>query len=357
MGLYLHRADDTVSLAVADVDVDLPDEENLQLARDVAWGVFAEARRRGVSAAVEDSGNKGYHVWVCFAAPVPAAEARQLLQLLVSGVAPLPRKVRVEVFPRSAHLGDDALGPVIKLPFGVHQLTGRRCPMLRTDGSALSVEAFLAEVRPLHPGVLSDVLGQRPQRKGVEQVAKPVADVEQVARPVARERPQVGNLRYEGANAVEALVAACPQLARLAAKPAETGHLTHVERLVLLYTLGRLGEAGAKFIHQTIGRCRNYAAGETQRWLDRLEPDRSPIGCARILDWLGEVEPDWLCDCDPPPPAKPYASPVNFVLTKGAASPRSRTRERHPPVRTPDPETQRVLTAVWEGIAEDLFEA
>jgi hypothetical protein len=65
----------------------------------------------------EDSGNKGWHVWVFFEHWAPASHA------YLAGRAVLQRAgVSCEVYPKQQHVVD--LGNLIKLPMGIHRVTG-----------------------------------------------------------------------------------------------------------------------------------------------------------------------------------------------------------------------------------------
>jgi hypothetical protein len=92
------------------------DEECLAKAVTLA----AELHRFGIpkrSVGIEFSGRKGYHVWMLMADFVPAKELRRLGRAVLGTTG-----IQCEVFPKQ----DEAkqLGSLIKLPGGVHQVTG-----------------------------------------------------------------------------------------------------------------------------------------------------------------------------------------------------------------------------------------
>src|SRR5207245_2038213 len=63
------------------------------------------------------------------------------------------------------------------------------------------------------------------------------------------------------------------------------------------YTAGHLGEEGAAFLHRTIAHCRNYDPEICQGYIDRFDPKRPCITCARIREWLEEEGEQGLCTC------------------------------------------------------------
>jgi hypothetical protein len=120
-----------------------------------------------------------------------------------------------------------------------------------------------------------------------------------------------------------------------------------VERLILLYTMGRLGEEGRRLVHVTMASCDNYKPAVTQKWLDRLEPDHAPLSCARIQDWLSELYSDVFCSCTSAGERSPR-SPVDIVGCKG------RKRQRCGPPRE-DVEAEPLDPEEWSNIVEDMF--
>lgn len=81
---------------------------------------------------------------------------------------------------------------------------------------------------------------------------------------------------------VHKLMTGCGLLSHLAQKARAVGHLTHAERLSVLYSLGHLGESGEQAIHAVIAPCRNYDPKETARQIGKL--GGIPIGCSRLRE-------------------------------------------------------------------------
>lgn len=73
---------------------------------------------------VEDSGSKGYHVWMFFYKPVAASYAYRLGHWIRTHVEPV-EGVNIEVFPKQE--STTAYGNLIKLPWGINKKSGRRC--------------------------------------------------------------------------------------------------------------------------------------------------------------------------------------------------------------------------------------
>lgn len=78
---------------------------------------------------VEESGRKGYHVWVFFDEPIPAWQVRSWVYqdfMPMWGVVgnDLKNDWPLEVFPKQDAIVDGGYGNLVKLPFGKHQVTG-----------------------------------------------------------------------------------------------------------------------------------------------------------------------------------------------------------------------------------------
>lgn len=115
IGTYMIHGDQAKTL-VFDVDTD-----NDSVARDRAGAIKVVLTDLGVperSIGIEFSGNKGYHVWVPIAQLVPATALRKIGRAVLALA-----EVDCEVFPKQDEQKD--LGSLVKLPSGVHRVSGR----------------------------------------------------------------------------------------------------------------------------------------------------------------------------------------------------------------------------------------
>lgn len=131
VGTYTSRVDDGIVVSRTLVwDIDSADEmeqfdmlqgvETIVISLDLAYGV-------------EESGRKGYHIWVRTAEWMPAAT----LQRLGKGVAAEAGFPSMEVFPKQGTLKD--VGSLIKLPGGVHRVTDKPNYFIPNPGFPMSV--------------------------------------------------------------------------------------------------------------------------------------------------------------------------------------------------------------------------
>lgn len=114
VGTYIVKPPDQARTLVFDIDNE-DDEEQLRQSKAIAK-VLMELR---LPYGMEFSGRKGFHVWV-IAAQYTSAETLYRLGRGVRTEAGLPS---LEVFPKQTRVRD--LGNLVKLPGGVHRVTGQ----------------------------------------------------------------------------------------------------------------------------------------------------------------------------------------------------------------------------------------
>lgn len=291
LGSYLLRPDGQAQALVLDVDGPAADESGRQRAHEVALELCATLARVGLRPLVLDSGGKGRHLWLCFAAPVPAGAARRWAQGVVDAVRPLSAGVLVEVFPKQDYLPAGAMGALLRLPLGRHPQTGRFSYFLDAEGQPVADPWTLLRAQPLIDRLALGLSGE-------------------AALPAAQ--PPLPP------DAVAPMVDGCALLRGLVDKAARLRHLRHTERLALLYTLGHCGGAGSAYLHQVMALCGNYDARDTDRWLQRLEEGHPPISCSRLKEWLADYLPGVECPC---PARRGRGSPLDHLRVQKKARP------------------------------------
>jgi group II intron reverse transcriptase/maturase len=309
LGTYLLHPDGTTKAVVLDVDGPTASEEGQARAFPMARRLADALHRHGIPPLWVISGGKGFHLWLCFAEPVPAKAVRQWMVTWLDQFRPFPEGVLVEVFPKQDGLALGGLGALIRLPLGRHPETGRPSRLLTPQGELVADPwTFLA----CAPWVNGQALLQSP--------------------------PARLSSRPEPPEAIAPVVKGCALLWGLVRKAAETHHLRHTERLALLYTLGHLGEVGQAYLHQVIGLCANYDPRITQRWIQRLDDGHKPIRCATLKEWLKDHLPGVACPCVPK-----RANPSPLDLLRRAES------------LTPSVPSSESTARAWDGVAQEMF--
>lgn len=343
LAAYLQTDAQRVSMLV--LDLDRTEEATSQIsdpARVLAAELSALCRELGIPTLLEESGSKGYHLWIPFAEPVEAAEARRLGRLLCSHVGTPRAGVRIEVLPRHTEWPGPELGDAVTLPLGVHPGTARRCLLLDAEMESLADPLdVVARLRPMEPARLQDLLSKLAATSGPE---APAAAVVASDGRLAR------------------LVGGCSVVRSLAERARKQGHLRHTHNLILLYTAGRCGAEGAAFVHQTLSLCHNYRQEICERYLAQLDHSHPPITCRRIREWLEEQGEHGLCTCPegrrtPGELLAAQETEVEPTEASAAAALSPAVRVRKPAIRQDTGAPILLEESLWKAVEQDLFDS
>lgn len=268
-GIYLMQADGLVRLGVIDVDLrkdlrhtTLDSAKRGEIRRELAYlleRLPSLAHEQGLECVVEFSGSKGYHFWFSFDAPVEPGPLRAVLQGLVSRIASDLSCFGLEVFPKQDSLSGKGLGNLVKLPLGIHRLSGKPSRFLPGDrGDVWQQLAKLDQARVNPVAVLSKACRISPA---------PVIDHPGHAR-WKQEYPELS-----------ALSAACPLLAGVFAVCREGRSLSVREERVLFGVVGFLDRRKV-LLHALLGTQPEYNPHLVDYRLSRLRG--TPLGCRKI---------------------------------------------------------------------------
>ncbi|MFA7425757.1 MAG: CRISPR-associated primase-polymerase type A1 [Desulfosarcinaceae bacterium] len=274
-GIYLMRSDATVTCAVIDADLKpdfrhraLPAEERRKVQREAGYLV---KRIRELSQAVgfvpllETSGGKGFHFWYFFENATPAETVRRLVGHLVGTLAGDLSTFSLEVFPKQDQLTGKGFGNLVKLPLGVHRLTGKRSFFPEcADRSVDAQLRFLSQVKP----AAASVFDGPPSAAPAQLVVHP-----RFAR-WAEAYPELYRLHQ-----------CCPPLGHLMTACRErSAPLALREEKILYQTIGFLPRAKL-LLHHLLEAGSEYNPHEVDYRLSRVRG--TPLGCRRIHQLLG----------------------------------------------------------------------
>lgn len=294
-GMYLMQADGRVRTGVIDADLHkdlrqaaLPASRRDAVRRELAYlleRVPALAQGQGLSCLTEFSGSKGYHFWFPFEAPVDPSRLRGVLQGIANTLARDLSCFSLEVFPKQDSLSGKGLGNLVKLPLGIHRLSGKPSRFLPGDrGDAWSQLEKLVQAR-VNPAASLDSVAALPKAKVIEHPS---------LKQWNADYPELADLS-----------AACPLLAGIFSLCREGRPLSVREERVLFGVLGFLDRRGV-ILHALLGNQPEYNMHLVDYRLSRLKG--SPLGCKKIHALL-ESGKD-LCTF---PPGAPYAHPLLHV--------------------------------------------
>ena len=294
LGYYLMRSDNTVAQMV--IDIDVTRQARTEIPNSAEWKnlIWAEATRLGqllqdlqLKVCLEDSGYKGIHLWLFFAAPIPARDMILFAKRFLALAGAPPPGLHREIFPKEERVAPQALGSMMKLPLGIHKLTNRRCWFLDHTGQPVPDQlAVLRNIEIISSNQFFAALDKIKISPNAAPAGEPPAD-----------RTEVDKI-FQG----------CNVLRHFRDKAEKTKWLNHVERLTLAGVLGHLGPAGHQTIHEIIRHTTNYNFRITQRWLDRGKG--YPLSCPRIRERHSDITPVVGCCCQFALRPNTYPSPV-----------------------------------------------
>jgi len=299
LGLYFVRVDNTVLLGCIDFDMmktvmESEDEEKKKKTRSEleeyvkkTAGVCKEA---SVPYLLEDSGNKGYHIWFFFKGGIEAKIARNFLKAITQKAGEPPKGVHYELFPKQDKVSSDGLGNLVKLPLGIHRKTGRRG--LFVDPETLS--PLPHQFQPLHAVIpldekslveKSDSLGKNPVREEF-------------------------SLDRFSSN-VKTVVSRCKVIEYIIQKAQREHHLLHPERVVLLYSVAFIPNEGIPLLHAIISLCSDYNYEITERYARSRKANW--MSCPKIRQWIPDITRKVGCSCYFEDEKGQYPSPLRYI--------------------------------------------
>lgn len=276
-GIYLLKSNGTVQTAVIDVDLRkdfrgrklTADETNL-IKRElnyIALRLNELATASGLLPLLEFSGGKGYHFWFFLDAPTTPENVRAALEIVKRRVAGDLSAFTIEIFPKQDHFKGKGFGNLVKLPLGVHRLTGKRSYFqLCHNRSADAQLDFLAKA-PITSVEKIDALKHYEKAEMV--VLHPKWE------KWAKSYPELYALERK-----------CVPLGQVIAVCRNAGNLSVREEKILLQTVGFLPRAKT-LLHHLLAPLPDYNPHLVDYRLSRVRG--TPLGCRRIHSLLSYV--------------------------------------------------------------------
>ena len=274
-GIYLLRSDASVRTAVMDVDVvrKFRDGKLSREDRDIIRreGAYIMKRIRDMSEAagcaplVEFSGGKGFHFWFTMDRPIPAGDAKKWLSPIREALYRDLSAFSLEVFPKQDSLSGKGMGNLVKLPLGVHRVTGKRSYFY--DCRDHSTDAQLKFLEGVKPGNADQMISMAVSAKREKVLVHPRL------KKWASDFPELQRLE-----------SCCPPLGQIMAGCRQGRMCTEREEKILFQTIGFLTR-GKTLLHQLLGPLPDYNPHLVDFKLSRLRG--TPLGCKRIHSLLG----------------------------------------------------------------------
>jgi len=281
-GIYLMKSDATVKLAVIDADLvkqfrkgKLKGEDRGLIRREHHYLVSRIKElggEMGIRPLLEFSGGKGFHFWFFFETPVAAGEAKMHLEGIKGALKDDLSAFNLEVFPKQVKLSGKGFGNLVKLPLGVHRLTGKRSYFPECEQRSVESQLdFLSNIKSVSLRQITPIMKEGSAEKLV---------VHPRWQRWANDYPELFKL--------ESL---CPPIAQIIATCRHGKNITLREEKIIFQSIGFLPRAKS-LLHYLIGLLPDYNPHLVDFRLSRLRG--SPLGCKRIhslLSFTGDICP------------------------------------------------------------------
>lgn len=251
---------------------------------------------------VEFSGYKGYHIWILLEEKVSASFARGFAQRIAAQVSLENLPLKIEIFPKQSRVSSANYGNLVKLPYGVHKLSGLPSSMLAEDGSLIPVTDFVRAPRLVSASdFVSALYSLDPAFNAatdlipsIEPEAAPAPAGEFTAAFDPETDPEWLCLRQH-----------CSALWYLDNLAKTAGKLSQEQKNVLRFTCGYLKQ-GPAIVNSIMQKLTNCEAQDLMKSAFK----GNAISCAKIRSYLAaELDPE-KCDCDFSLDPGMYATPL-----------------------------------------------
>lgn len=312
---YVQRGNATAKYLVIDIDVSRKVllesgstaksmEPYMQKAANLTAMICGDLRRLGLTGYIEESGFRGYHIWILFTEWIPVRYIHLLEDIIEQKAGEVPPELSIEFFPNKARIVGGKPGQSVKLPFGFHVKSGRQSRFLTEYFQPVEdMGKYISEMARFSLLAVKRIIGatESAAQQGVQMVEKKV-DEDLSA--------------FQGASDNVLLVLRkCNLMRYLCQKAHSTGYLTHFERLSLLYVFGHMGEEGEEFLHMVMGFTLNYQYHVTQKFISKMPA--KPVSCIKLRDQYQKITAEYGCSCNFNRIKNCYPSPVLHAIKAG----------------------------------------
>lgn len=307
---YVQRPNSTAKYVVFDIDISKkillqysyggPEfAAYKQKAADCAGQVCRILKQMGLKGYAEDTGFRGYHVWVFFTEWIPVRYLNQFTDCVQKELKEKDNDIVMEIFPNNARIRQGKCGQKIKLPLGIHIRTGNRSFFIDEQFSPVSdYKEFFSGTAKYSLAAIRRILGMYALE--VKEKAEP--------KEVDRNLERFGPLP----ESVKIVLEKCSLMRYLCQKAATTGYLSHFERMSVLYVFGHMGDEGKEFVHTVMGFTLNYQYDTTQKFIMKL-PEK-PVSCVKLREQYKLITAEFGCSCNFKRTKNCYPSPVLHAI-------------------------------------------
>lgn len=250
---------------------------------------------------VEFSGYKGYHLWILLKEKIPAYVARSFAQRIVAQITFNGLPISIEIFPKQVRTSRDNYGNLVKLPYGIHRLSGLNSTMLNEEFKIISFEEFIKQPKMVSPeDLISALFALDPNFSLIQEKENAQEPVSPLIYPETLEAPDP-----ETDSEWLCLKQNCAVLWTIDNLINTNHSLTGEQKTVLRYVCGHLTN-GPAIVNTLMKKLTNCELDDLMK-----RPFRGNVmSCNRIRSLVGTlVEPE-RCHCDFSQESGMYPTPL-----------------------------------------------
>lgn len=315
IGTYVQRPNSTAKYLVIDLDiskkillkyaVESPEfAQYRKLCGEMTGEVVKILHKLGLQGYVENSGYRGYHVWIFFTEWIPVRYVNALSQIIAEELARTQRdEIGIEFFPDDRRMRSGKPGQSIKLPLGLNPRSGQMGYFLDEKFEQVTeISAYLKSIAKFSLTAIKRLIGMHAGKKEERVVQSERTEI------LDQNLEEFGKLSVE----IQTVLKKCNLMCYLCQKARKTGYLSHGERLSILYVFGHMGDMGKEFIHQVMAYTLNYQYQVTERFINKVP--QKPISCVKLREQYRQITAEIGCTCNFKRTKNCYPSPVLHAL-------------------------------------------
>ncbi|MDD4155746.1 MAG: CRISPR-associated primase-polymerase type A1 [Candidatus Cloacimonetes bacterium] len=260
---------------------------------DIATNLKALLKQAEIKSYIEFSGFKGFHLWIFLKEKMPASTAFLFVNKLKSHINIGKYPVSVETFPKQSKVNPNQLGNLIKIPYGIHQKTGKRSYFLNDRNEPLTDINTINTVELTEPIKIINLLNKW------KTLAMPAPDAETKIKDIENIdiAPQIlpkidYQVNLENHAEYNWILSKCVTLRNIVKKIETTYDISNQERLTLMHTFGHLSQ-GAEIVNLLLNKCVNISPDSYMK----SNFQGNPVSCFKIRQRLTTLADKELCNC------------------------------------------------------------
>ena len=305
---YVQRSNSTSKYMVMDIDISKKvlilhpygSEEfksYKEKALDIVKNMESEIEKLGLKCYIEDTGHRGYHMWLFFGEWIPVRYIHMLADYIQKNIFPDEEDISIEIFPNKTRIKEGKPGQAIKIPLGYHTKTGNKSCFLDDDFHPVSdYHMFLDSVAVF----------------GLKNIRKLLGKINVSNNTKQRELDTDISIFGKTDEAINQVLSKCNLMRYLCQKAYKTGYLSHFERLSVLYVFGHMGDNGKEFVHTVMSYTLNYQYSITQKFISKIPA--KPVSCIKLREQYKMITAEYGCNCNFRRTKNCYPSPVLHAI-------------------------------------------